>query len=43
MKKPFLVDAVGTVAGTVMGTSTVTTYVQSAAGIEAGDVPALHP
>ena len=36
MKKPFLVDAVGTVAGTVMGTSTVTTYVQSAAGIEAG-------
>lgn len=36
IKKPFIVDAVGTVAGTVMGTNTVTIYAQSAAGVEAG-------
>lgn len=32
----FLADAVGTSAGALLGTSTVTTYVESAAGIEAG-------
>ena len=31
-----LSDSVGTVAGAVMGTSTVTTYVESAAGVKAG-------
>lgn len=36
INKPFLVDSVGTVVGTLMGTNTVTTYVQSAAGVEAG-------
>lgn len=32
----FVVDAVGTVAGALMGLSTVTTYVESAAGVEVG-------
>lgn len=36
IKKPFLVDAIGTCVGTVMGTNTVTIYAQSAAGVEAG-------
>lgn len=36
IKKPFIVDAVGTCIGTVMGTNTVTIYAQSAAGVEAG-------
>ena len=31
-----LSDSVSTVAGAVMGTSTVTTYVESAAGVKAG-------
>lgn len=32
----FMADAVGTVAGAVLGTSTVTTYVESASGVEQG-------
>jgi AGZA family xanthine/uracil permease-like MFS transporter len=32
----FMADATGTAAGALLGTSTVTTYVESAAGIEAG-------
>ena len=36
LKKAFLVDAVATTAGAAMGTSTVTTYVESAAGVEQG-------
>lgn len=32
----FLVDAFGSVAGGVMGLTTITTYVESAAGVEAG-------
>ncbi len=36
LKQAFLVDAVGTTAGAVMGTSTVTTFVESAAGVEEG-------
>lgn len=36
MKEALLADAVGTVAGSVMGTSTVTTFVESASGVEAG-------
>ena len=34
--KAMLSDSVGTVAGAVLGTSTVTTYVESAAGVKAG-------
>ena len=34
--KMMLSDSVSTVAGAVMGTSTVTTYVESAAGVKAG-------
>ena len=36
MKEALLADAVGTVAGSLTGTSTVTTFVESAAGVEAG-------
>ncbi len=36
MKEALLSDAVGTVAGAITGTSTVTTFVESAAGVEAG-------
>ena len=36
MKEALLADAVGTVAGAITGTSTVTTFVESAAGVEAG-------
>ena len=36
MKEALLSDAVGTVAGACCGTSTVTTFVESASGVEAG-------
>ena len=36
MKLALLSDAVGTVAGSLTGTSTVTTFVESASGVEAG-------
>lgn len=36
MKQALLSDAVGTVAGSFTGTSTVTTFVESASGVEAG-------
>ena len=36
MKQALLSDAVGTRAGSVTGTSTVTTFVESASGVEAG-------
>ena len=36
MKEALIADAVGTVAGAVTGTSTVTTFVESASGVEAG-------
>ena len=36
MKQALLADAVGTVAGSLSGTSTVTTFVESASGVEAG-------
>lgn len=36
MKGALIADAVGTVAGAVTGTSTVTTFVESASGVEAG-------
>ena len=37
MKQALLSDAVGTLAGSVTGTSTVTTFVESASGVEAGE------
>lgn len=36
IKQAFFVDAIGTTAGAVMGTSTITTFVESAAGVEEG-------
>ena len=36
MKEALIADAVGTIAGAVTGTSTVTTFVESASGVEAG-------
>ena len=36
MKEALLADAVGTIAGSATGTSTVTTFVESASGVEAG-------
>lgn len=36
MKETLLADAIGTVAGACTGTSTVTTFVESASGVEAG-------
>lgn len=36
IEKPFLVDAIGTVIGSFTGNTTVTTYVESSAGVEAG-------
>jgi AGZA family xanthine/uracil permease-like MFS transporter len=36
MDKPLLADAVGTTIGSMIGTSTVTTYIESSTGIEEG-------
>ncbi len=36
VKQALLADAIGTTAGALLGTSTVTTYVESASGVEAG-------
>ena len=36
MKEALLADAIGTIAGACTGTSTVTTFVESASGVEAG-------
>jgi len=36
MDKPLMADAVGTTAGAVLGTSTVTTYIESSTGVEEG-------
>lgn len=36
MKEALLSDAIGTIAGSVTGTSTVTTFVESSSGVEAG-------
>ena len=36
MKEALLSDAIGTIAGAATGTSTVTTFIESAAGVEAG-------
>lgn len=36
IQKPFTVDALGTVVGAILGTTTITTFVESAAGVGAG-------
>lgn len=36
MNKAFMADAIGTTAGAILGTSTVSTYVESAAGVNDG-------
>jgi AGZA family xanthine/uracil permease-like MFS transporter len=36
VKQAFLADAIGTVSGAVLGTSTVTSYIESSAGVAAG-------
>ncbi|MDD3489317.1 MAG: NCS2 family permease [Paludibacter sp.] len=36
VKKAFMADAIGTTVGSMLGTSTVTTYVESAAGVSEG-------
>ena len=36
MNEAFMADAIGTTVGAMLGTSTVTTYVESAAGVNAG-------
>ncbi|MBQ7180131.1 MAG: NCS2 family permease [Bacteroidaceae bacterium] len=36
LKEAFMADAVGTTAGAILGTSTVTTFVESAAGVNVG-------
>lgn len=36
LTEAFMADAIGTVAGAMLGTSTVTTYVESASGVNAG-------
>ncbi|HEY9880756.1 MAG TPA: NCS2 family permease [Leptolyngbyaceae cyanobacterium] len=36
VEKAFMADAVGTTAGAILGTSTVTTYIESASGISEG-------
>lgn len=36
LKQAFMVDALATTSGAIMGTSTVTTFVESAAGVEQG-------
>jgi len=36
MDRPLMADAVGTTLGAMMGTSTVTTFIESAAGVEEG-------
>lgn len=36
IQKPFLVDAIGTCVGSLFGCTTITTYVESSSGVEAG-------
>ena len=36
IERPFLVDALATTVGSLLGTSTVTTYIESASGVEEG-------
>jgi AGZA family xanthine/uracil permease-like MFS transporter len=34
--RPLMADAIGTTVGGILGTSTVTTYIESATGVEEG-------
>lgn len=43
MKQAFLADALGTTVGAMLGTSTVSTFVESASGVEAGGRSGLTP
>lgn len=43
LKQAFLVDAVGTTAGACLGTSTITTFVESASGVGEGGRSGLTP
>ena len=36
ISRPFLVDSIGTVVGALFGSTTITTFIESAAGVEAG-------
>src|SRR5699024_3044968 len=36
IQRPFLVDAIGTVVGAFTGCTTITTFVESSAGVQAG-------
>ncbi|MFI3115582.1 MAG: NCS2 family permease [Clostridia bacterium] len=36
IQKPFMVDAIGTTVGSLFGCTTITTYVESASGVQAG-------
>lgn len=36
IEKPFLIDAIGTCVGAIFGCTTITTFVESSAGVEAG-------
>ena len=38
MNKAMMADAIATCTGAALGTSTVTTFVESSAGVAAGDV-----
>ena len=42
MKEALLSDAIGTIAGAATGTSTVTTFIESASGVEAGGRTGHH-
>ncbi|MFB6106586.1 MAG: NCS2 family permease [Halobacteriaceae archaeon] len=43
MDKPLMADAVGTTVGAVLGTSTVTTFIESSTGIEEGGRTGMVP
>ena len=43
LTEAFMADAIGTAAGAMLGTSTVTTYVESASGVNAGGRSGLTP
>ena len=43
INKALLADSVGTVAGAMVGTSTVTSYVESGAGVKAGGRTGMVP
>lgn len=42
IEKAFLADAIGTTVGSLTGVTTITTYVESSAGVEAGGKQGFH-